>query len=119
MSHPLINRSPDLRRLIEEGYELEITTLNFLLVHNVPYVDSARQIRRGILASSLSLAGDKTAPPDTHVALFVGEHPCYQDGSIIAGIQHAATNQAIGSDLVASFSFSNKPPSGYTDYFAK
>lgn len=119
MSHPLINRSPDLRRLAEEGYELEITSLNFLLIHNVPYVDTHGKIRRGILASSLSLAGDKTAAPDTHVALFVGEHPCYQDGSIISGIQHSAISQNLGSDLVANFSFSNKPPTGYSDYFAK
>jgi hypothetical protein len=119
MSHPLISRSSDLRKLVEEGYELEITSLNYLLVHNVPYVDSNRRLKRGILASTLSLAGDHTAPPETHVALFVGEQPCYQDGSIIASIQHGAINQGIGSDLVANLSFSNKPAAGYADYFAK
>src|SRR5882672_9847626 len=119
MSHPLISRSPDLLKLVEEGYELEITSLNYLLVHNVPYVAANREIRRGILASTLTLAGDRTTVPETHVALFVGDQPCYQDGSIITGIQYAAMNQAIGSDLIANFAFSNKPANGYPDYFAK
>ena len=45
MSHPLINRSPDLKKLRDEGYCLETRWL--LLVHGVPYVNTRREVRRG------------------------------------------------------------------------
>jgi hypothetical protein len=50
---------------------------------------------------------------------FTGEHPCDKDGKIITGIQHGAHNVRLSDDVVTSFSFSNKPPGGYTNYFEK
>ena len=38
MSHALIARSRDLRRLQDEGYTLRIVDQAYLLVDNVPYV---------------------------------------------------------------------------------
>ena len=35
MSQPLISRSSDLKRLRDEGYELEVRG-NYLLVHSIP-----------------------------------------------------------------------------------
>lgn len=37
MQSALISRSPDLLRLRDEGYEVEVRS-GHLLVHNVPYV---------------------------------------------------------------------------------
>ncbi len=37
MSHALISRSPDLKRLRDEGYDIEIRS-NYLLLSSVPYV---------------------------------------------------------------------------------
>jgi hypothetical protein len=119
MSHPLISRSPDLQRLQDEGYELEISDLNYLLIHNVPYVTPQGDIKRGVLASTLHLAGDRTDAPDTHVVLFAGDQPCFKDGKPITAIQHAVVNQAVSATVKAALSFSNKPPGGYSDYFAK
>lgn len=119
MSQKLISRNPDLKRLRDEGYEVEISTANYLLIHNVPYVNSRREVCRGTLASVLTLAGERTTAPSTHVALFTGDHPCQQDGSIITAIQHAATNQDLGSGLIAKHSFSNKPAAGYPNHYEK
>lgn len=120
MSQELINHNPDLKKLKDEGYAVEVRE-GYLLVHEVPYVNSNRQIKYGVLVSDLtSLAGDKTVSPiKQHVAYFIGEHPCNNDGTLIKGIQHNSQNQQLGKDIVINHSFSNKPATGYTDYFEK
>jgi len=118
MSQELISRSQDLKKLRDEGYEVEIKA-TYLLVHNVPYVDATKEIKRGTLISALQLAGDQTVAPSDHVALFTGEHPCNKDGTEISQIKHSSANQTIAPDLVAKHSFSNKPPNGYRDYYEK
>jgi hypothetical protein len=119
MSLPLIDRSPDLKRLRDEGYDVDIVE-GYLLVRDVPYVTSSREIKRGILISTLTLANNVTAPPDTHVAMLAGEYPCHSDGSPIERIRQGAINTLIGS-IVANHSFSAKPtPSGrYENYYDK
>ena len=82
MSLPLIDRSPDLKQLRDEGYDVDIVE-GYVLVRDVPYVTSSREIKRGILISTLTLANNVTAPPDTHVAMLAGEYPCHSDGSPI------------------------------------
>ena len=119
MSQQLISRSPDLRRLRDEGYEVEISGSNYLLIHNVPYVNSTQAVARATLASELTLAGDRTAPPSTHVVLFTGDYPCQQDGSEIAAIRHNPSTELLAPGFPARFSFSNKPGDGYPDYYAK
>ena len=42
MLHTLIAHSPDLQRLVADGYELEVRS-NHLLVHHVPYVSMATE----------------------------------------------------------------------------
>jgi len=118
MSQQLISRSPDLKRLRDEGYDVEVRS-GYLLVKGVPYVNAAREVRRGVLASTLDLAGDVTTRPSTHVAYFVGEHPCHKDGSPIQQIAYAGGAWPLGDGLVAQHAFSNKPPAGYPDFHAK
>jgi ThiF family len=120
MSHQLINRSPDLKRLQDEGYDLEIRS-GFLLVKDVPYVNSRREVKRGILVSKLILAGDVTTRPDDHVAYFAGDHPCRADGTEIEQIKNASGERALADGVVIQHSFSAKPkPAGhYDDYYAK
>src|SRR5688572_8416724 len=118
MSLRLINRSPDLKRLRDEGYDLEIRR-GHLLVKGVPYVDSQRRVRYGILGSTIDLADDITIRPTTHVALFSGDHPCHKDGSIFHEIAHSSSPNAVDGELVFHHSFSSKPPNGYADYYEK
>lgn len=118
MSHRLISRSLDLKRLRDEGYDVAIVA-DHLVVRDVPYVNSAREIKRGILISTLKLAGDVTDAPDGHVVLFAGEQPCNTDGLEIAQIKHQTGRNELGNGLVADRSFSNRPKAGYSDYHAK
>lgn len=114
-----INRSPDLKRLRDEGFEIEVKS-GQLIVHHIPYVNSNREVKYGKLISPLSLNNDVTIKPDNHVINFMGEYPCNNDGTIITAIQHSGQmNQALFDDLVINFSFSNKPPNGYDNYYHK
>ena len=90
-----------------------------LVMREVPYVDSQRQIRFGVLISSLNMAGDETRPPDTHVIQLDGDYPCLPDGSRIGAISHQSDNFDLGHGLSARHSFSSKPATGYTDYYHK
>ena len=114
----LIGHSPDLKRLVEDGYELEVRS-GHLLLHHVPYVSADRKIKFGILMSELSLAGEATTRPSTHVAMFVGEMPCDEHGNRLESIFHSAKRRDLGGGLVIDFSFSSKPTEGYSDYYHK
>ncbi len=113
-----INRSQDLKQLIDKGFEVEVKG-GHLVVHQIPYVNSSCQIKYGKLISTLALNGDVTVKPDTHVMGFMGEHPCNKDGSIITAIQHSNANQQISEGIVMNFTFSNKPQNGYDNYYHK
>lgn len=117
MSHRLISRSADLKRLRDEGYDTGIVS-NHLVVRDVPYLDAQRKVKRGTLVSTLHLANDVTCAPDTHVAYFIGDYPCDVRGAEIEQIRHGG-RQELGRDLVVDHSFSNKPNGGYPDYYAK
>ncbi len=118
MLQQLINHSPDLKRLQDEGYVLEVKG-GYLLIHHIPYVTQLREVKYGILVSELSLANSqRTIKPSTHVINFIGQYPCNADGTIITAIQHA-NQQNLGHGIVINFSFSNKPPNGYADYYEK
>lgn len=118
MSHRLINHSPDLKRLRDEGYDLEVRS-GYLLVKDVPYVNSRREVKRGILVSTLTLAGEVTTQPDDHVAHFVGEYPCRPDGTEIDQIRNSSGVRTLAEGVVVDHTFSAKPREAYPDYYAK
>ena len=108
MSRSLISRSEDLHLLEADGYTLEIRS-GHLLVHDVPYVDSQRRVRRGILATTLNLARDQTTTPDTHVAYFIGEAPCDPDGQPLEAVINNSTTQTLADGVTVNHMFSAKP----------
>lgn len=118
MSQELISLSPDLRRLREEGYFIQIRG-GLLLMRDVPYVNRQRQVRIGTLISTLNVAGEVTRTPDTHVAYFDGEFPCGSDGKPLHQIAHQSSPMNLGNGVTAQHSFSSKPATGYTDYYHK
>lgn len=118
MSRQLINHSPDLKKLEDDGYKIEIQS-GHLILHNVPYVTPQREVQRGKLVAELNLAGDVTTRPTTHVAMFVGEHPCDKNGNKLQKMAHASKDQTICDGVVTNHSFSSKPKGGYTDYHHK
>lgn len=119
MSLALISLNPDLRRLRDEGYEVEVRQ-GHLLIHNIPYLNGRREVCRGTLVSPLEMAGgDRTARPQNHVAYFVGEHPCRFAGGEILAIRHSSGRHELAQGLPVDHSFSNKPANGYADYYEK
>lgn len=120
MSHLLINRNPDLQRLINEGFDIEICS-GYLLVHSVPYVTSAKQIGRGVIVSELTtITPDVLGRPGTHQVHFVGEHPCKADGTDLVQIRCQSGEFKLAEAITAQHHFSNKPKSGfYESYYEK
>ncbi|KAA6489942.1 ThiF family adenylyltransferase [Agrobacterium sp. ICMP 7243] len=120
MSHTLIARNADLQRLRDEGFNIQITDANFLVVKDVPYVKNDRTIGFGAFATNLDLAGDVTVRPQDHTAKFSGEYPCDSQGNPLLILQHQTQAFPLGSGLRADHSFSRKPPCGYyNDYYEK
>lgn len=118
MSQQLINLNSDLKKLRDNGYEVEIIS-GYLVLKNIPYVNACKEIKHADLISELTLAGDKTARPNTHVAYFTGEHPCDYKGNPLNKIVNGHCNKVITEGMVARHSFSSKPPEGYKDYYIK
>jgi ThiF family len=120
MSRRLFDLNPDLKRLRDEGYNVQIRN-GFLIMQDVPYVNSNKEIKRGFLATPLLLANDKTQPPDNHTIHFGGEYPCDQFGRTIERIRANDGPVDIGGQLKADRTFSAKPqPSGrYENYYDK
>jgi hypothetical protein len=119
MSQQLISRSDDLRRLRDEGYDVDIVAAH-LVLRDVPYVTAEQKIERGVLVSTIVVSGEATTTPDTHVVMFAGSSfPCDQNGKPIDAIRSGTVQQAIGDTLTVSFSFSSKPEGGYPDYHSK
>jgi len=109
--------SPDLQRLLDDGYDVELRE-GYLLVHHVPYFTAATQVSYGTLVSTLDLSGGVTATPSTHVAMWIGEHPCHADGTVLQQIAHSGPQQLTPTIRLGA-SFSSKPAGGYTDYHHK
>ena len=121
MSHALIARSRDLRRLQDEGYTLRIVDEAYLLVENVPYVIAQGEVHEAILVMNLTLSDDVTVPPDTHAAHWTGEFPhCANGEQLIALLHEGAGKSSLSDSLPPVFQFSAKPDGGaYRDYHHK
>lgn len=121
MSSSLICRSPDLLRLRNEGYHLE-TRDGYLLIHDVPYVTSKRQVERGTLVMPLTLTANVALVPSVHTAHFIGSTPCDSQGVQLAGIIHDSNAHDLAPGLRVDHYLSARPrtPQGqYTSYYEK
>lgn len=121
MSSQLVSHSPDLLRLQEEGYDIEIRSSNLLV--KVPYVTSNQVVASGFLVSELTTSGDSTTTPSTHVVSFVGatddDLPCDNLGRTLDELINSRGPVSLGDGLVASCTFSHKPEPTYPDYYEK
>jgi hypothetical protein len=118
MSPGPLSLNPDLKRLRDEGYFVQIRG-GLLLLREVPYFNASRQVRTGTLISSLTLAGEVAQKPDTHVVYFDGDYPCTADGIEIHQVKHQSGEINLGNGIVARHGFSSKPEGGYNDYYEK
>lgn len=132
MSHKLIDLSPDLLRLRNEGYNVDICN-GYLIVRDVPYVNEKREIRHdGVLVAPLNLNGEILNPPENHTIKFAGEYPCDNTGAYITAIKQGEPITAgtkpneevleITLRLKTRFAFSAKPQTvnkNYASYYDK
>lgn len=119
MSHALFSLNEDLRQLREAGYSVHRVG-GFLVMREVPYVNAAREVRRGTIISDLCLSGDRTQKPEPHTVHFDGEFPCHAQGVQISAIGAGSAEVNLGNGLRSRHVFSSKPgPQGYSNYFEK
>lgn len=118
MSQQLISHNADLKRLRDEGYEIEIKG-GYLVAHHIPYVNSDKTLKFGILLCSLDhLTPTTLDKPHCHVIQFAGSHPCDVDGKVMTCIQYL-TEDRVFVGITTNHSFSNKPSAGYENYYEK
>lgn len=118
MSQEPIDLRLDINKLVDEGYTLKITS-GYILIKDIPYINSSCQCKIGTLVCPISASGDFWVRPETHVIYFMGEYPCNADGTEIASIKHESRNQDFGNAIVINHSFSNKPGDGFLNYYDK
>ena len=119
MSQELISRSADLKRLVDDGYEIEIRSAH-LILHRVPYVTCERTVKYGQLVCPLAVNGSKTGPPPDHTVYFAGEYPCDDLGAPIEALRNNSQRQELAKGLWIDHYFSANPVAGnYEDYHQK
>ncbi|RFZ34009.1 hypothetical protein DAVIS_04838 [Mycobacterium marinum] len=116
----LVRNSPDLTRLVQDGFAVRIVH-GFLIVDDIPFVDDNAQVQWGSLLCPLDLSGTTTAPPGTHVMCFIGGIPHDKNGHAIKGLVNDGVKKwSATPELTASCGFSQKPAAGsYCDYYEK
>ena len=117
MSQRQIVLNPDIQRLQDEGYEVEVLN-GHLLIHSIPYVTSQATVAYGILITDLNGTIGELGPPKDHRVWFAGGFPCNSTGAPIEALRHAG-GQTLWNGFVVQHRFSNKPPGGFSDYYSK
>jgi Dinucleotide-utilizing enzymes involved in molybdopterin and thiamine biosynthesis family 2 len=115
MQNQIINHSPDLKRLRDVGFDIRINN-GHIFVHDIPYVDGCKDVKRGILIAVLNpiqkivdgLTQTVADRPSTHVAYFTGDLPCYSDGSPIVQLNRPHKRK-IANQVDVNWEFSMKP----------
>lgn len=117
MSVAVISLNPDLKRLQDEGYELEVRD-GYAIIRNVPYLDSARTVQRGVLVSPLHMSGDRVQYNGVHTIYFQGTIPHHKSGGPMNAVFHSVAKRTLAG-VIVDMMFSNKPATGYKDYYEK
>lgn len=119
MSRELLDRSPDLVRLRNEGFEVAIRQ-NRVIITSVPYVNSKKDIASATLVANLVVTGDKAGIPDNHIMHFAGDFPCKSNGMRFTNLGGPGSTHTLGENLIVNFQFSQRLENRkYSDYYEK
>lgn len=120
MQQQLINLNPDLNRLHEEGYDIEVKG-GHLVVRQIPYATPTKSVALGTLICVLNYASPtKISTPPDHTISFNGETPCNSNGQPLDAIINNSNRLQLTNELMATHYFSSKPLSGnYLNYYEK
>lgn len=123
MFQKLVSRNPDLARLVERGYAVAFDQ-GYLVVRDIPYLDSAGNLQMGAIVSKLVAVDSEVMQQQDHQIYFAGSHPYDLQGVPIPNMGGGSTSIILASehsDVVVQRSFSNKPKDTgkFPDHFAK
>lgn len=123
MFQKLVSHNDDIRRLVEKGYAITIDSAH-LVVRDIPYLDSERQLRIGALVTKLEFIDQNRVTQQDHQVLFAGGIPHLLNGDQVSNLGGGPAQIALSewcADVVVERSFSNKPlPEGkFKDFFDK
>lgn len=124
MFQKLVNHNEDIKRLIEKGYAIAFDDNNYLIIRDIPYLDSQRQLQIGAIVTKLVFIDNERVTQDDHQIFFAGSFPHNLDGTPIPNLAGGPTQVALSvanSDVVVQRSFSNKPriTGKFKDFFDK
>lgn len=120
MQQKLISLNPDLKRLDDDKYKFEVIG-GHILVHQIPYLNSERQIKFGTLVAVLNYSSpDRIGAPPDHTIYFCGDKPHNVDGTPMNSIVNNSNPVQLTTEIRVDHYFSSKPSSGnYPNYYAK
>jgi len=119
----LVSHNDDIRRIVEKGYAVAFDS-NYLVIRDIPYLDSDRKLQLGAIVTKLEFIDQERVTQTDHQIFFAGSVPHGLDGKPIPNLAGGPTPLALSEaskDVVVERSFSNKPKiSGkFTDFFEK
>ena len=123
MFQKLVNRNPDLARLVERGFAVAFDS-NCLIVRDIPYLDANCALNWGAIVAKLEFVDKEKVIQDDHQIYFAGSHPHQLDGTPINNLGGGETMMSFSdafSDVMVKRSFSNKPKETgrFADFFEK
>lgn len=123
MFQKLVNRNPDLARLVDRGFAVAFDS-NCLIVRDIPYLDADHALQWGAIVTKLEFIDKEKVVQDDHQIYFAGSHPHQLDGIAIANLGGGEAKIPLSeahSDVVVQRSFSNKPKETgkFADFFEK
>jgi len=119
----LVSHNPDLKLLVEKGYAVAIDG-GYLLVRDIPYLDSTKALQWGAFVAKLVFTDTEHFQQDDHQVFFAGSVPHGLDGRLIPNLGGGAVQielSAINQDVKVERSFSNKPKAtgAFANFFEK
>jgi hypothetical protein len=109
-----------VRRLIADGYEVDISQQH-ILVRSVPFVNAKREVELGTLVSQFTEIEEPGRKLNDHTLWFQGGTPCTADGKPIRQLTLDDPPQTLFGTFKVHHRFSNKPapaeafPANYYD----
>lgn len=115
----LASHNEDIQRLLDKGYALRVDGTH-LVVRDIPYLDQNLDLQIGAIVAKLVPVDKRKFIQDNHQVYFAGSTPYGLDGKPIPNMGEGGHSIMLTkADVVVQRSFSNKPPAGFVDHFAK
>lgn len=115
----LVSHNEDISKLVSKGYAVGFES-GYLIIRDIPYLNQNGDLSIGAIVSVIVSEDQLRIRQQDHQIYFCGSHPHNIDGTPIRNLGGGAVNvPLLSKDIVIERSFSNKPPSGFADFFEK